>query len=286
MASPAPEKLQPLHNFLLTHLNWKNNRSGRSRLAGEAVSSSNSWLEPPPPLLRSHTHAPSSPHRRHTSPINASWRPSPPGKQSIVHDTEFGAIGRPTKSKISESSTKSVDYNNKRKRSNEISFRFGENSAADEGNHASTTDDSVPPKAADDESSPKTWNLRPRRLPVNHKQSTGGFQFPTIGTSSRLDENKTYCDINSNKLLSELNNNNYTFYNSHTRATELPRISIALSRGEIEEDVSFLTGSKPSKRPKKRPRAIQKQLDNLFPGLWLDSITVDSYKVSETPLKG
>ncbi|KAL8246539.1 hypothetical protein R6Q59_007755 [Mikania micrantha] len=67
--------------------------------------------------------------------------------------------------------------------------------------------------------------------------------------------------------------------------TQLPTISIALSCGEIEDDVLFLTGSKPSRRSKKRPRAVQKQLDNLFPGLWLDSISVDSYKVLETASK-
>ncbi|CAI9279442.1 unnamed protein product [Lactuca saligna] len=116
-------------------------------------------------------------------------------------------------------------------------------------------DDSIPPQAAasaEDESLQKTWNLRPRRPPMNHKQSTGGP--PKIGTS-RLQEIKTSHETNINKH-------------------------------EIEEDVFLLTGSKPSRRPKKRPRAIQRQLDNLFPGLWLDSITADSYKVSEAPTKG
>ncbi|KAL8228021.1 hypothetical protein R6Q57_015605 [Mikania cordata] len=243
MASPVPEKFQPLHNFLPTHLNWKNHRSSRSRFAGEASSSF--------PPLRSHTHAPSSPHPRSNSPANASGRSSPPTKQSMIRDN-----------------------NNNWKRSNEISIRFLESSkqhdASDEVNHSSSpTDHSVPVKAVDDKSSPKTWNLRPRRLPVSHKQSAGGF--PTIGTS-RLQENKQLPELNKN-------------CNSDSRTTQLPTISIALSRGEIEDDVLFLTGSKPSRRSKKRPRVVQKQLDNLFPGLWLDSISADSYKVLETASK-
>ncbi|KAJ6983870.1 hypothetical protein NC653_026630 [Populus alba x Populus x berolinensis] len=34
-------------------------------------------------------------------------------------------------------------------------------------------------------------------------------------------------------------------------------------------------------RPKKRPRIVQKQMDALFPGLWLSEVTVDNYKVPE-----
>ncbi|KAI3693870.1 hypothetical protein L1987_76825 [Smallanthus sonchifolius] len=64
------------------------------------------------------------------------------------------------------------------------------------------------------------------------------------------------------------------------------KFSITLSRDEIEEDIFSFTRSKPSRRPKKRPRSVQKQLDTLFPGLWLGSITADSYKVSEAPQKG
>ncbi|KAI3498548.1 hypothetical protein L1887_34324 [Cichorium endivia] len=296
MASPAPAKLQPLHNFSLTHLKWKNHRSGRSRLAGEASSSSpppsTPWRESPP--LRSHTHAPS--HRHQTSPSSVSQRPSPLHKQSPMRDLEFEAslnyaasqFMEKTDTRIMfESSTKHVENNHKGRRSNKISIRFRENSkqhngVAEENRSYTPMDDSVPPQAAEaaeDESSPKTWNLRPRRPPMNHKQSTGGL--PKIG-ASRLQETKTSHETNINKQLSELNTNN----NSDPRKSKKQKFSIPLSRGEIEEDIFLLTGSKPSRRPKKRPRVIQKQLDNLFPGLWLDSITADSYKVSEAPPKG
>lgn len=163
---------------------------------------------------------------------------------------------------MSESSTKYVENNNKGRRPNKISIRFRENSkqhdgVAEENRSSTPMDDSIPPQAAasaEDESLPKTWNLRPRRPPMNHKQSTGGP--PKIGTS-RLQEIKTSHETNIHKQLSELNTNN----NSDPRKSKKQKFSIPLSRSEIEEDVFLLTGSKPSRRPKKRPRAIQRQLD-------------------------
>ncbi|TXG62539.1 hypothetical protein EZV62_009533 [Acer yangbiense] len=57
--------------------------------------------------------------------------------------------------------------------------------------------------------------------------------------------------------------------------------SIALTKEEIEADLLAITGSKPTARPKKRPKNVQRQLDNLFPGLCLKSITPNSYKVRD-----
>lgn len=60
-----------------------------------------------------------------------------------------------------------------------------------------------------------------------------------------------------------------------------PKFSITLTRDEIEEDIYAVTGSRPRRRPRKRPRVVQKQLDALFPGLWLSEITADAYRVPE-----
>ncbi|KAE8661529.1 Detected protein of unknown function [Hibiscus syriacus] len=61
-----------------------------------------------------------------------------------------------------------------------------------------------------------------------------------------------------------------------------PKFSVALSKKEIEEDFMAMVGHhRPPRRPKKRTRNVQKQLDYLFPGLWLTEVTVDSYKVPE-----
>ncbi|KAK4847554.1 hypothetical protein QYF36_003260 [Acer negundo] len=48
--------------------------------------------------------------------------------------------------------------------------------------------------------------------------------------------------------------------------------SIALTKEEIEADLLAITGSKQTSRPKKRRKNVQRQLDNLFPGLCLKSI--------------
>ncbi|TXG62561.1 hypothetical protein EZV62_009555 [Acer yangbiense] len=56
---------------------------------------------------------------------------------------------------------------------------------------------------------------------------------------------------------------------------------IALTKEEIEADILAITGSKPMARPKKTPKNVQRQLDNLFPGLCLKSITPNSCKVRD-----
>ncbi|XP_020584980.1 uncharacterized protein LOC110027772 [Phalaenopsis equestris] len=62
---------------------------------------------------------------------------------------------------------------------------------------------------------------------------------------------------------------------------EKHKFSISLSKEEIEEDVFALTGSRPRRRPKKRPRVAQRQLDAIFPGLLLSEITPETYRVPE-----
>jgi hypothetical protein len=37
--------------------------------------------------------------------------------------------------------------------------------------------------------------------------------------------------------------------------------ALALTAGEVEEDVYALTGARPRRRPRKRPRVVQRQLD-------------------------
>ncbi|KAF6165670.1 hypothetical protein GIB67_012567 [Kingdonia uniflora] len=58
-------------------------------------------------------------------------------------------------------------------------------------------------------------------------------------------------------------------------------LTVALSKGNIVEDYKAMFGRKLPRRPKKRPRAVRKDLDALFPGLWLSDITTDSYKVPD-----
>lgn len=118
---------------------------------------------------------------------------------------------------------------------------------------------------------------------MNRKQSNGGGVHK-IGSSPLPENNKT-CHGSNNKEASSSEVKMLVDHNNVMTSSKKQKFSIALSRDEIEEDIFSLTGSKPSRRPKKRPRTVQRQLDTLFPGLWLGSITVDTYKVSEVPPK-
>lgn len=130
---------------------------------------------------------------------------------------------------------------------------------------------------AAEELAPKTWNLRPRK-PIHKSLNLNGVPFRASG--SVMQENKSQSShMNVNK---PENNESSAPQKKEKRL----RFSITLSREEIDEDIYALTGSKASRRPKKRVKAVQKQLDTLFPGLWLASITPDSYKVCENVPKG
>ncbi|KAG8661554.1 uncharacterized protein LOC110618204 [Manihot esculenta] len=61
------------------------------------------------------------------------------------------------------------------------------------------------------------------------------------------------------------------------------KFSVPLSKEEIEQDFMEIARIRPPRRPKKRPRMVQKYLDSIFPGLWLAEVTPDSYKVPEVP---
>ncbi|XP_059435840.1 enhancer of mRNA-decapping protein 1 isoform X2 [Corylus avellana] len=63
--------------------------------------------------------------------------------------------------------------------------------------------------------------------------------------------------------------------------TEWPRIFIALSRKEKEDDFLAMKGTKLSQRPKKRAKNIDKALQYCFPGMWLSDLTRNRYEVRE-----
>ncbi|KAL6845439.1 hypothetical protein ACP4OV_024934 [Aristida adscensionis] len=59
------------------------------------------------------------------------------------------------------------------------------------------------------------------------------------------------------------------------------RFSIVLSKEEIAEDFLAIRGTRPPRRPKKRLRAVQRQLDLLYPGFCLADVTPESYRIEE-----
>ncbi|MQL05473.1 DUF1639 domain-containing protein, partial [Escherichia coli] len=109
----------------------------------------------------------------------------------------------------------------------------------------------------------KPWNLRPRKpaAPVfttGSKNGNGEVQEPVHpvcengGTKSFRLRGETMMQCGEKK-----------------KKKKKEKFWIALSKEEIEEDIFVMTGSRPSRRPKKRPKIVQKQVDNVFPGLWL-----------------
>ncbi|XP_011093280.1 uncharacterized protein LOC105173283 [Sesamum indicum] len=127
----------------------------------------------------------------------------------------------------------------------------------------------------------KTWNLRPRK-PIRRSLNVTGGTVKNNGLAMP-EKNKAQSPMSLNNRSGENEGNGGGGEKKEKRKLS---ISVALSKEEIEEDIFALTGSKPARRPKKRAKNIQKQVDSVFPGLWLVSITADSYKVSENSLKG
>ncbi|KAB1225088.1 hypothetical protein CJ030_MR1G005383 [Morella rubra] len=142
--------------------------------------------------------------------------------------------------------------------------------AVDDGGAADAPDEDSSVAVEVEEPASKTWNLRPRK-PAPRPNANGVGGLPAQETKSQ-----PVRPADSSR----------TRNGTDTKIPEKrPKLSIALSRNEIEQDIIALTGSKPSRRPKKRVKNIQKQLDNVFPGLWLGSITPEAYRVSDAPGK-
>ncbi|KAK8640116.1 hypothetical protein V6N13_138478 [Hibiscus sabdariffa] len=123
-----------------------------------------------------------------------------------------------------------------------------EESLKPRGNEAEEDED-------EEETVQRPWNLRPRKVAAETSvaEKTSETAAPKSMRLRGLAEN-----------------------GGATEKKEKRKFWIALSKEEIEEDIFVITGSRPARRPKKRPRNIQKQLDSVFPGLWLVGMTADA----------
>ncbi|KAK7291414.1 hypothetical protein RIF29_06541 [Crotalaria pallida] len=110
----------------------------------------------------------------------------------------------------------------------------------------------------------KPWNLRTRRAACKAPQ----FEVPH-------EEKFKFCDVGvaSSPLKEKI----------QKKETEKAEFNVSLSKEEVERDFLALVGTKPPRRPKKRPKIVQRQLDTLFPGLWLTEVTEELYKVPDVP---
>ncbi|XP_022753975.1 uncharacterized protein LOC111302310 [Durio zibethinus] len=121
----------------------------------------------------------------------------------------------------------------------------------------------------EDETVQRPWNLRPRKVVVE-----------TTAVVTSVVEKFTETAAPKSMRLRGLAETGGV-----GEKKEKNKFWIALSREEIEEDIFVMTGSRPARRPQKRSKNIQKQLDNVFPGLWLVGTTADAYRVADAPVK-
>ncbi|GMJ09720.1 hypothetical protein like AT1G25370 [Hibiscus trionum] len=116
---------------------------------------------------------------------------------------------------------------------------------------------------------PRPWNLRTRRAackaPIDGEVTNNNYSSPT--------KNEVFQSPRARDKAPSLA--------AAVKKRPRPKFSVPLSKKEIEEDFMGMVAHRPPRRPKKRTRNVQKQLDYLFPGLWLTEVTVDSYKVPE-----
>uniref|UniRef100_A0A1J3GDB6 Uncharacterized protein n=1 Tax=Noccaea caerulescens TaxID=107243 RepID=A0A1J3GDB6_NOCCA len=132
----------------------------------------------------------------------------------------------------------------------------------------------------------RTWNLRPRKAFGGLKKGNGVIHAEACaGGASEVKNQKSggVMEPKSNRQRGipaespglggvELTNENH-------------RLWVALSRDEIEEDVFSMSGSRPSRRPRKRTKTLQKHMDVLSPGLCLVGMNADCFRVSNSPAK-
>ncbi|GMI99501.1 hypothetical protein like AT1G25370 [Hibiscus trionum] len=125
---------------------------------------------------------------------------------------------------------------------------------------------------------PRPWNLRTRRAackaPMDGEATNTNYSSPMTNEvfhSARVrDKGPSLASAPA----------------AADRKRPRPKFSVPLSKEEIEKDFMAMVGHRPPRRPKKRARNVQKQLDYLFPGLWLTEPTEDNYKVPELAENG
>ncbi|GFZ12224.1 hypothetical protein Acr_23g0006090 [Actinidia rufa] len=125
------------------------------------------------------------------------------------------------------------------------------------------------------------WNLRTRRAACKapNESSAGNHRKNCNSSPSRPESPMAETKSNRLRGLVAAAEQNVEKREKGPRA----KFSVSLSREEVERDFLAAAGIRPPRRPKKRPRIVQKQLDAIFPGLWLTEITPDTYKVPDIP---
>ncbi|XP_019165619.1 PREDICTED: uncharacterized protein LOC109161601 isoform X2 [Ipomoea nil] len=125
-----------------------------------------------------------------------------------------------------------------------------------------------------EEGETRTWNLRPRKASVTRS-----------GEMAEVEKSHSHSHMPKSQRLRGIVEGvaqGQGQGQGHQWVEKKRKLWISLSKEEIEEDVYSLTGSRPARRPKKRPRNVQKLVNNVLPGLYLAGLSVDSYRAHES----
>lgn len=243
------ERSRALHNFDLPCLKWGNQRllrcmkenSGGGALDGEADHQQS--------VAFGFERTPVSQRRRVFEPERRRFRVPKPRTESGEEEEGIEAVREKLMSDLKTAAKKLKDAILR----DEIVVAEGDD-ADNDAEPVEVSPESAPaPSIALDL---RPWNLRTRR--VDCKSSNGG------GVKGlRIEERKP----NNSPLRSEGNNggNNGVKSPRPVRGLpenkERPKFRVALARKEIDEDFMEILGHRPPRRPKKRPRMVQTQLD-------------------------
>ncbi|XP_031116028.1 uncharacterized protein LOC116019822 [Ipomoea triloba] len=125
-----------------------------------------------------------------------------------------------------------------------------------------------------EEGETRTWNLRPRKASLTASLRSGEM----------AEAEKSHNHMPKSQRLRGIVEGVGQGQGGHQWLEKKRKLWISLSKEEIEEDVYSLTGSRPARRPKKRPRNVQKLVNNVLPGLYLAGLSVDSYRAHESQM--
>ncbi|OWM88355.1 hypothetical protein CDL15_Pgr003767 [Punica granatum] len=251
----APVKSQPLHNFSLPNfLRWGGGSNGhhprfrRSAMAGESASAETD------------------------SDRNESDPDSRPIRAGSRHSHRF-LFGAGSSGNLDKPRGQSPDLKEENQR---ISGRNGKISSKNDGNESEGAEEAEAEAEAQEEAVQRPWNLRPRR--ANPSPRVGEFSEAAAAIAQSPGENQQPKSTRLRGLAE-------TSAVAGGERKEKRRFWIALSKEEIEEDIFVMTGSRPARRPKKRAKHVQKQLNSIFPGLWLVGASADDCRQTDAQAK-
>ncbi|KAI9174694.1 hypothetical protein LWI28_021337 [Acer negundo] len=245
----APMKSQPLHNFSLPFLKW-----GATTTTTSAAATN-----------RSRFHSLTDSSEPENDSDHESTRPLRVGSRSSrAHRLSFP----------SSSSSSAAAAAKQRK---DASERPRKQTTTVSEKEPAATEEEDDGGGGEEETAAKPWNLRPRKAAKNN----GEVREALVDSAGVIDGQYEKQKPKSTRLREMVESRS----NNNVEKKEKNKFWVSLSRDEIEEDVFVMTGSRPARRPRKRPKNVQKQLDAVFPGLWLVGVTVDAYRVTDSPMK-